>query len=136
MGNKQLNIVLNDLQGLYNLLNKSNISLFPREGKIKLELEGITESEKNDWQNKLQQYYFACGCKEGSVTSMIFFFLYWVYIFVFEGVRSIMNWEVWVTSVIFLLIGALLGKAPGLFYSRYALAIAVRKLILSLSQTT
>ena len=136
MGNKQLNIVLNDLQGLYNLLNKSSISLFQREGKIELDLDGISESEKNDWQKKLQQYYFACGCKEGSVTSMIFFFLYWIYIFVFEGVRSIMNWEVWVTSVIFLFVGAVVGKAAGLFYSRYALAIAVRKLILSLSRTS
>jgi len=136
VGNRQLNIVLNDLQGLYNLLNKSSISLFPKEGKIKLELEGIKESEKEDWQNKLQQYYFACGCKEGSVTSMIFFLLYWVYIFVFEGVRSIMNWEVWVTSVIFLFVGALVGKTVGLFYSRYALTIAVRKLILSLSRAS
>ena len=136
MGNKQLNIVLNDLQGLYNLLNKSSISLFPKEGKIKLELEGINESEKDDWQNKLQQHYFACGCKEGSVTSMIFFFLYWVYIFAFEGVRSIMNWKVWVSSVIFLIIGAVVGKAVGLFYSRYALTIAVRKLILTLSRVS
>ena len=136
MGNKQLNIVLNDLQGLYNLLNKSTISLIPREGNIKLELDGMNESEKIDWQKKLQQYYFACGCKEGSVTSMIFFFLYWIYIFVFEGVRSIMNWEVWVTSVLFLFIGAIVGKAAGLFYSRYALTIAVRKLILTLSRTS
>jgi len=136
VSNKQLNIVLNDLQGLYNLLNKSSLSLFPKEGKIKLELEGIKESEKEDWQNKLQQYYFACGCKEGSFTSLIFFLFYWVYIFVFEGVRSIMNWEIWVTSVIFFFAGAVIGKAVGLFYSRYALTIAVRKLILSLSRTS
>lgn len=133
MVDNKRNIVLNDLRDLNELLSGYKFSFLPKEGNIKLNIPSIGETEKHNWQNKLQQHYFACGCKEGSMTSLIFFFLYWVYVIFFEGVKSIMNWEVWVFSVLFLLIGAVLGKAVGLIYSRYALIIAVRKLILTLS---
>ena len=136
MGDGQINIVLNDLKDLNDLLNGYKFSFLPREGNIKLEFGAIEESEKSKWQNKLQQYYFACGCKEGSMTSIVSFLLYWLYIFIFEGVKSIMNWEVWVLSVIFFLAGAVIGKAIGLIYSRYALIIAVRKLILTVSRNS
>lgn len=136
MGEKQLNIVLNDLRGLYELLSGHKISFYPKEGNIRLDFSEINESEKNKWQNKLQQYYFACGCKEGSMTSLIFFISYWLYIFIFEGVRSILNWEVWMLSLIFLIAGAVIGKVVGLVHSRYALIIAVRKLILTVSRNS
>lgn len=136
MGDGQINIVLNDLKDLNDLLNGYKFSFLPRVGNIKLEFGAIEESEKSKWQNKLQQYYFACGCKEGSMTSIVSFLLYWLYIFIFEGVKSIMNWEVWVLSVIFFLAGAVIGKAIGLIYSRYALIIAVRKLILTVSRNS
>ena len=134
MGGEQVNIVLNDLKDLNDLLNGYKFSFLPREGNIKLKFDEIDESEKTQWQNKLSQHYFACGCKEGSMTSIIFFLAYWFYIFIFEGVRSIMNWEVWVLSVIILFAGAVVGKLIGLIYSRYALVIAVRKLILAVSK--
>lgn len=136
MSTKQTNIVLNDLEGLYDLINHHKFSLFPEEGNISLEMSEIEESEKNKWQEKLKQYYFACGCKEGSLASLLFFFGYWIYIIFFEGIRSIMNWEVWVISAIFLFFGAIIGKAVGLIYSRYALSIAVRKLILTISNNS
>ena len=134
MGGEQVNIVLNDLKDLNDLLNGYKFTFLPREGNIKLKFDEINESEKTQWQNKLSQHYFACGCKEGSMTSIIFFLAYWFYIFIFEGVRSIMNWEVWVLSVIILFAGAVVGKLIGLIYSRYALVIAVRKLILAVSK--
>ena len=136
MSTQQTNIVLSDLQGLYDLLNQHKFSLFPKEGNITLEMNDIEESEKSRWQEQLKQYYFACGCKEGSLTSLSFFFGYWIYIIFFVGIRSIMNWEVWVISVLFLFFGAIIGKAVGLIYSRYALTIAVRKLILMISKNT
>ena len=136
MSTKQINIVLNDLKGLYDLLNHHKFSFFPKEGNITLKLSNIEESEKNKWQDKLAQYYFACGCKEGSLSSLLFFFGYWIYIVFFEGIKNIMNWEVWILSILFLFIGALFGKTIGLVYSRFALIIAVRKLILKLSVNT
>jgi len=136
MGNGQVNIVLNDLKDLNDLLNGYKFSFLPREGNIKLQFGEIEESEKSKWQNKLQEYYFACGCKEGSITSIVFFLVYWLYIFIFEGVKSIMNWEVWVLSVVFFFVGAVIGKVIGLIYSRYALIIAVRKLILTVSRNS
>ena len=136
MNSKRVNIVLNDLKDLNNLLNGYKFSFLPREGNIKLELDEIDESEKSKWQNRLQQYYFACGCKEGSMTSVIVFIAYWLYIFIFEGVKSIMSWEVWLLSIVFLFVGAVIGKAVGLIYLRYALIIAVRKLILTLSRSS
>lgn len=136
MSEKQHNIVLNDLRELHELLSNHRVSFLPREGSIKLDFEEINESEKDRWQNKLQQYYFACGCKEGSMTSLIMFFAFWLYIFIFEGVRSILNWEVWLLSFVCLVGGAVIGKLVGLIYSRYALIIAVRKLILSISRNS
>ena len=136
MSNRQINIILNDLKDLNDLLNGYKFSFLPREGNIKLEFGEIEESEKHKWQNKLQQYYFTCGCKEGSMSSIIFFVVYWLYIIVFEGVQRIMNWEVWALSIVFLFSGAVIGKAIGLIYSRYALIIAVRKLILAVSRNS
>lgn len=136
MGGGQVNIILNDLKDLNDLLNGYNFSLLPREGNIKLEFGEIEESEKNKWQNKLQQHYFACGCKEGSLISITFFVVYWLYIIVFEGLQLILNWEIWALSVVFLFAGAVIGKVTGLIYSRYALIIAVRKLILTISRNS
>ena len=136
MGSRQVNIVLNNLKDLNDLLNGYKFSFLPREGNIKLEFGKIDESEKSKWQNKLQQYYFACGCKEGSMSSIIFFVVYWLYIIIFEGVQNIMNWEVWALSIVFLFSGGVIGKAIGLIYSRYALIIAVRKLILAISRNS
>ena len=136
MGKGQINIVLNDLKDLNDLLNGYKFSFLPREGNIKLEFGKIDESEKSKWQNKLQQYYFACGCKEGSMSSIIFFVVYWLYIIIFEGIQRIMNWEVWALSIVFLFAGAVICKAIGLIYSRYALIIAVRKLILAISRNS
>lgn len=136
MGSRQVNIVLNNLKDLNDLLNGYKFSFIPREGNIKLEFGKIDESEKSKWQNKLQQYYFACGCKEGSMSSIIFFVVYWLHIIIFEGMQRIMNWEVWALSIVFLFAGAVIGKAIGLIYSRYALIIAVRKLILAISRNS
>jgi hypothetical protein len=136
MGSRQVNIVLNNLKDLNDLLNGYKFFFLPREGNIKLEFGKIDESEKSKWQNKLQQYYFACGCKEGSMSSIIFFVVYWLYIIIFEGIQRIMNWEVWALSIVFLFSGAVIGKAIGLIYSRYALIIAIRKLILAVSRNS
>jgi len=134
MDNKQTNIVLKDLEEVYNILNKHKISFFPQEGAIKLEIDQINDTEKMNWQNKLQRHYFACGCKEGSISSIFFVIIYWSYIIVFEGIGIIINWEFWVLTLLFLIAGAAIGKIVGLIYSKYALNIAVRKLILSISE--
>lgn len=136
MDKSQIYIVLNDLKDLNDLLNGYKFSMLPREGSIKLEFGEIEESEKSIWQNKLQQHYFACGCKEGSMSSIIFIVVYWLYIIVFKGVQHIINWEVWALSIVSLFVGAVIGKAIGLIYSRYALIIAVRKLILAVSRNS
>jgi hypothetical protein len=136
MGSDQVNIVLNNLKDLNDLLNGYKFSFLQRKGSIKLEFGEIEESEKSKWQNKLQQHYFACGCKEGSLSSITFFVMYWLYIIVFKGLQLILNWEIWALSVVFLFTGAVIGKAIGLIYSRYALIIAVRKLILTVSRNS
>jgi hypothetical protein len=66
--------VLSNPNDLLDLLNGHRISLLPREGDITLELEQMSETERIKWQDKLKKYYFACGCKEGSLNAMIFFF--------------------------------------------------------------
>jgi len=134
VNNKQLNIVLKDLKEVYDILNTHKISLFPNEGAIKLEIDQINDEDKISWQNKLQKHYFACGCKEGSLSSIFFVIIYWSYIMFFEGIGAIMNWEFWVFTLIFFFAGATIGKVVGLIYSKYALNIAVRKLILSISE--
>jgi len=134
MNNQQLNILLKNPLDLHDLLNGHRISLFPREGNITLELEQMSETDREQWKEKLEKYYFACGCKEGSLNAIVFFFLFWTYIIFFVGVTNILNWQVWGFSIIALIVGALFGKTIGLVYSRYALMIAVRKLVLTISQ--
>ena len=72
MGSNQVSIVLNNLKYLSDLLNGYKFSFLPREQNIKLKFDEIDESQKSLWQNKLQQYCFACGYKERSMTSIIF----------------------------------------------------------------
>jgi hypothetical protein len=133
MNNQQLNVLLRDPLDLHNLLNEHRISLFPREGNITLELEQMSETERIKLQDKLKNYYFACGCEEESLNAVVYFILFWTYILFFVGVTNILNWEVWGFSIIALIVGALFGKTIVLIYSRDALMIAVRKLILSIS---
>ncbi len=132
MNSKQLNIVLSNPNDLHKLLNGHRISLLPREGDITLDLEQMSEKERIKWQKKLKKYYFACGCKEGSLIATVFFFLFWAYIMLFGNVTKIINLEAWGYSIVTLIMGALIGKSLGLIYSRYALIIAVRKLVLTI----
>ena len=134
MNSKQSNILLRNPLDVHNLLNGHRISLFQREGNITLELEQMSETERIKWKEKLEKYYFACGCKEGAANSVVFFILFWIYVLLFMGVTNILNWEVWGFSIIALIAGALFGKTIGLIYSRFALIIAIRKLVLSISQ--
>ena len=132
MNSKQLNILLSNPNDLHELLNGHRISLLPREGDITLDLEQMSEKERIKWQNKLKKYYFACGCKEGSLIAIIFFFLFWAYILFLGNIQYIIKWEVWGYSIVALIMGALIGKSLGLIYSRYALIVAVRKLVLTI----
>ena len=95
MNGEQLNILLRDQLDLHNLLNGHRISLFPREGNITLELEQMSESERIKWKERLEKYYFACGCKEGTINSIVFFMLFWIYVLFFMGVTNILNWQAW-----------------------------------------
>jgi hypothetical protein len=131
MSDKELIVILRDLKELYNLPQQHRFYFFPREGSIILEIAEIDEFEKIHWQNKLQNYFFSCGCQESALMSIVFFMAYWLFNFNHEGLEIFLSFEVWILAVTFLLIGGLIGKTMGLVYSRYALFAVVRKLLLS-----
>jgi len=130
MRDKELNIVLDDITGLYDLLKSYRYSIFPQKGTINLNIKKLSKVEKKYWQRKLEKYYFACGCKEGSATSIIFFALYWVFTIYIQSINAILKWEVWIISIIFLFAGAFFGKIAGLLYSKFVFKITIKRLIL------
>jgi hypothetical protein len=101
----------------------------PKSGKIILEMESIPCLEKEKWQSKLQRYYFACGCKEGAAASILLFCLFWIYSLFVKSLSIILSWEAWLLSGLMILAGAVLGKALGLLYAKYALKYSIRKFI-------
>lgn len=65
---------------------------------------------------------------------MAFIILFWIYVLFFAGVTNILNWEVWGLPIAALIVSILLGKTFGIIDSGYAFMIAIRKLVLSISQ--
>jgi hypothetical protein len=128
MNNQQIEIVIRELKDLDNLISSHKFFFMPKSGNIILELESIPILEKEKWQKKLRRYYFACGCKEGAVASILLFCLFWIYSVFDKSLSIILSWEAWLLSGLMILVGAVLGKALGLAYAKYALKYSVRKL--------
>ncbi len=76
---KQPEIIIHSVDELSQLLKKSFFSL-SREGKIKLDTDKIEHNKKLYWEEQLADYYYDCGCAQGSM-SMIF------------GIMGILTWH-------------------------------------------
>jgi len=125
----QIEHTINSKQELKDLLSNHSISFLPREGNIKLLLDHLSENEKFRWEKKLSHYYFECGCDIGAKFAIVFLFLYLIFIFVIAGISSILEWQTIAYGIVFVFLGAALGKIFGLVYYKYLLNHAVNKLL-------
>jgi hypothetical protein len=125
----QIEHTIHDTQELKDLLSNHKISFHPQKGKITLLYDHLSKTERQNWEDKLSRYYFECGCDIGSKFAIVFLFLYLIFIFVIAGISSILEWQTIVYGIVFVVIGAVLGKIFGLVYYKYLLNSAVKKLL-------
>jgi len=125
----QIEHTVRDAQELKDLLSNHKISFLPREGKITLLYDHLSEEERQSWEGKLSRYYFECGCNLGSQSAIIFLFLYLTFLFVIAGISSILEWQTLAYGIVFVVIGAVLGKIFGVVYYKYLLNRAVEKIV-------
>ncbi len=105
--------LLNDISSLRKLRRESMLKNSIR--KIKLIMDD--PSQAKTLEQRLNKYYFSCGCHMGSVAvsiALLFAFLLWWY----SGFTMFISW--W-KIVIIIAACAFTGKLTGLFISRYRL---------------
>ena len=121
--------IINTIEELEALPAKHKISFLPREGKITLLYDHLPEEKKIYWEEKLSRYFFECGCNLGARVTLIFVFLYLVYIFFLSELQNLIQWETIVYGLIFVISGALLAKLSAVILYKYMLHSSVNKLL-------
>ena len=96
---------------------------FSSESAVHLEIPGMSEIERLEWQRKLTRYYSSCGCKSGAV-SLTLFLVAWILAIV-SGVMSLSARSGGILLA-GLLMASLLGKVLGMISGRIALKLSVR----------
>lgn len=104
---------IRDIDSLKKLSQEKNLKNTIR--KIKLSFDA--GKEVNASEQKLNKYYFACGCKEGAITVYVVLFcsfiLWWSSGFIIVGS--------WWKFIIVIACAALIGKVTGLIINKYKL---------------
>ena len=85
--------------------------------------------EKQNWEDKLSQYYFECGCDFGAKFAAVFLFSYLIGSFIIKGISNMLEWQTIAYGIVFVVLGAILGKIFGLLYYKFLLNRAVKKLL-------
>jgi hypothetical protein len=111
---------LSDLRSLQKL--RSDKALKNSIRKIKVTSENILQSQI--FEEKLNKYYFACGCQAGTITVFLVMLSYGL-LWWSSGFSLSVNWWQIVAT---LFAAALAGKLTGLLISRYRLERTFRVL--------
>lgn len=101
--------IINDLKSLEKLIKDKNLRRSLR--KIQLDLP-ISNSE--NYSREINKYYFACGCEQGAITVFATILIVAI-IFVTTDLPILENW--WY-ALIYLLVGAILGKVYGIVHKK------------------
>ncbi len=114
--------VINGIKALEKLKQDKNLKLSIR--KITLHLKGFEGAAL--YEKRMNQYYFACGCKFGAAAvGLSFIFLIFNYSF------SIFNFH-WGLAVAIVFSAALIGKLAGLIFSKIGFENLYKKLYLKI----
>ena len=113
---------------LDDLLSNHKIPFIPREGKINLLSDRLTENRKSYWEDKLSRYFFECGCNMGAKFTIAFLFIYFFYIFFISEIHNLIRWQTIAYGFCFVVAGAVMGKFFGIILYKYLLRLSVGKL--------
>jgi len=116
-------------QELKELLSNHTLSFVSREGNIRLLSDHLSENENLRWEKKLARYFFECGGDIGAKFAIVFLLLYFIFLFVIEGISSILEWQTIAYGFVFVVLGAIPGKIFVLVYYNYLLNRFVNKLL-------
>lgn len=100
---------VSDIESLQKLKQEKNLK--NRIRKIELDVDELSQSKL---EKRLNKYYFACGCKEGSAAvclSAVSFLIIWA----FSGFNGD---QIWLKAIIMVAAAAAIGKVTGLLLSR------------------
>lgn len=81
---------------------------------IELQIEGLQEPNRQNWQALINKHLSKCGCAEGSVFMILTVFVYIIYLLSLPDMISLTVWDAIWQGAGTSLIAALVGKSFGL----------------------
>lgn len=117
-------LTIRSVEQLHYLLTPQ--AIFQNYTRIKLQLKDLDERKTTYWENKINRYYKACGCREGK-----FFVLISLFAFLFTCCRQTgfdWGWKAAGIGFLYCLAGAFVGKIAGKVFAYAHFRKTVKKL--------
>jgi hypothetical protein len=93
---------------------------------VELDLPGLEDERRKEFERRMARYLTACGCGEGTVAGTPYLFV--VPILVLMGVLSAGSVGAWIVLLLGFVADLLLGKIAGLAIARLRLLLTVNEL--------
>ena len=126
-----MDIQINTIEELQNLKRVVKPRIIPGEEKIRLNIAGFTEKHKKRWESKINTYYSACGCEEGSVSIFVGVLLYVVYL-ILRNADSPIGWTDLLSVFVLVLLSGAVGKLYGLYHGKVQLNKTIDMMVKSI----
>ena len=126
-----MDIQINNIEELQHLRTRATPKLVPGGGRIKLNIAGFTEKHRLRWENRINTYYSACGCFEGSVSILVGVMLYVAYLLL-RNAASPLGWVDLISVFVLVLLAGAFGKLYGLYQGKIKLKKTIDVLVKSL----
>ena len=123
-----MDIQINNIEELQNLKSTVKPRILPSGGKVRLNIAGFTEKHRTRWENKINTYYAACGCEEGSVSIFVGVLLYVVYLLL-RNANSHITWVDLVSVFVLVIVSGAFGKVYGLYQGKVQLNKTIDSLV-------
>ena len=129
LGSTHIDFVIRGKADLEKLMSLA--SVFKRYTAIKLELDHVENNVQQQWQDKINRYYSACGCDEGKIFVFLGFLTFIVTAYLNDFL--IMSWANCGKAFLFCLAGAALGKLFGLYRAHLKLKKLIQSMLVSMN---
>ena len=104
-----MNYIVNNIESLEELRKDKNIRNSIRKIQLDLKVNNVAHYTK-----QINKYYFSCGCEQGAIAVFITIFIVGI-------IYSTTDWSIlneWWYGIIYLLLGALIGKLYGIIHKK------------------
>ncbi|MGS2762947.1 hypothetical protein [Sinomicrobium sp. M5D2P9] len=115
--------IIDDSKKLLELVSKDRPDF---SGKIKLQIDRLTESETTSYEKKINHWHNACGCELGAVFCVLSLTGYCLFTLV---TSKIFNWSLIGNGLLVVLVSSLTGKISGIVLARFRFKKMVQTLI-------